>query len=416
MSTTMATEASETRSQTNLALGALALGAFVIGTTELVIVGILNLIAKDTGVSVSTAGDLVTAYALGIAIAAPVLTALTTRLGRRFVLRMCLATFVVGNVVAVIAASFGVLLVVRVLTGSMHGLFIGVASVIAAGLVTPERQGRAMSLVFGGLAVSTVVGVPTGTLIAHALGWQAAFVAIAVLGVVALAGTLVFLPNVAGRGSGGVGAQARAALAPRVLAMLAVGMVLLGGQFVAFTYLTPFLGRVTGISGGLVSVFLLVFGVAAAAGMFLGGRAADRDPSKTLLGANALFVAALVALYLVGSSPVLVLLALAAWGVGGIGLLPSFQLRTINLAGAGGDLAATLGASAVNAGIAVGSLIGGAILASHGARAPVLVAVIIGALALPATWATRLLTPPAAAAADEPAPLAADAAEPAPVP
>jgi DHA1 family inner membrane transport protein len=377
-----------------LALGALALGAFAVGSAELVIVGILNLLAKGTGVPVSTAGQLVTAYALGIAVGAPVLTALTARLGRRFVLYLSLVAFVVGNVVAALATSFGMLLLARVLTGSIHGLFIGVACVIAGGLVAPERRGQAISMVFGGIAVSTVVGVPVGTLIGQTLGWHAAFAAIVILGVVALVASLLLVPQVAGRGGGGMGAQARAAFAPRVLAMLAVGFVLLGAQFTAFTYLTPFLDSVTGISGGLVSVFLLSFGIAAAAGTLLGGRAADHSASTSLLIANTLLVGALGTLYLVGATPVLVALALAAWGLVGFGLVPSLQLRVIDLAGSGGDLAATLGASAVNGGIAAGSLLGGAVLASRGARDTVLAAAILCAIALPATWATRLLTAP----------------------
>jgi DHA1 family inner membrane transport protein len=377
-----------------LALGALALGAFAVGSAELVIVGILNLLAKGTGVPVSTAGQLVTAYALGIAVGAPVLTALTARLGRRFVLCLSLVAFVVGNVVAALATSFGMLLLARVLTGSIHGLFIGVACVIAGGLVAPERRGQAISMVFGGIAVSTVVGVPVGTLIGQTLGWHAAFAAIVILGVVALGASLLLVPQVAGRGGGGMGAQARAAFAPRVLAMLAVGFVLLGAQFTAFTYLTPFLDSVTGISGGLVSVFLLSFGIAAAAGTLLGGRAADHSASTSLLIANTLLVGALGTLYLVGATPVLVALALAAWGLVGFGLVPSLQLRVIDLAGSGGDLAATLGASAVNGGIAAGSLLGGAVLASRGARDTVLAAAILCAIALPATWATRLLTAP----------------------
>ncbi len=350
--------------------------------------------AKGTDVSVSSAGQLVTAYALGIAVGAPILTVLTTRFGRRLVLRVALAAFVAGNVLAALATSFGMLLVARVLTGSVHGLFIGVASVIAAGLVAPERRGQAISMVFGGIAVSTVLGVPAGTLIGQTLGWQAAFVAIVALGVIALVASLLFIPTVAGRGGGALRMQAGAAFAPRVLAMLGVGLLLMGGQFTAFTYLTPFLAKVTGVSGGVVSVFLLAFGLAAAAGTFVGGRAADRSTSATLLVANAVLIGALGALYLVGASPVLVILALAAWGFAGFALIPALQLRVIMLAGAGGDLAATLGASAVDAGIAAGSLIGGAVLASHGASATVVTATILCALAIPATWATRFLAPP----------------------
>jgi MFS transporter, DHA1 family, inner membrane transport protein len=384
-------------SRSSLALGTLALGAFAIGTAELVVVGILNLIAKDASVSVSTAGQLITTYALGIAIGAPLLTVLTGRFGRRLVLRLSLVAFVAGNALAVGATSFHMLLVARVITGSIHGLFIGVASVIAAGLVAPEHRGRAISMVFGGIAVSTVVGVPVGTLIGETLGWRGAFVVVSVLATLALVASLLFIPPVAGRGSGKLRTQASAAFAPRVLGMLGVGLLLMGAQFTAFTYLTPFLGKITGVSGGLVSVFLLVFGLAAAAGTFLGGRAADRSATTTLLVANVVLLGALGALDLVGAIPVLVLFALAAWGFAGFAIIPALQLRIINLAGTGGDLASTLGASAVNAGIAAGSVVGGFALARHGATAPLVVAAILCALAIPATWATRFLTPPAPA-------------------
>lgn len=375
------------------ALVVLALGAFVIGTAELVVVGVLDLIAEDKDVSISTAGLLVTAYALGIAVGAPIIATLTTRFGRRRVLLASLVAFVVGNLLTVVAASFDMLVVARVLTGSVHGLFAGVALTIAAGLVAPDKRGQAMAMVIGGITISTVVGVPLGTLIGQALGWQAAFVAIMALGILAFVATLLFVPLVTAAG-GGLGAQARAAFAPRVLAMLGVGLLLAAGQFTAFTYLTPFLDDVTGVSGGAVSVFLLVFGLAATAGTFLGGRFADRNVTTTLLVANTALIVALGALYVVGSTPVLVALALAAWGLAGFAIPPAVQLRVITLAGCSSDLAATLGVSAFNAGITVGSLIGGAIISGQGAEATVLAATILCAIALPATWATRFLRHP----------------------
>lgn len=379
-----------------MALATLGLGAFVIGTAELVVVGILNIIAEDMAVSISTAGQLVTAYALGISVGGPVVTALTTRFGRRFLLRLSLAVYVAGNGLTAVAVNVGMLIVARAVTGSIHGMFIGVASVVAAGLVPPERRGRAISMVFCGIAVSTVLGVPLGTLLGQALGWRAAFVGVIVLGAVALVATLVFVPPVEGRGGGGLTTQARAAFAPRVLAMLGVGLVVMGGQFTAFTYLAPFLTRITGVSGVVVSVFLLVYGVASAAGTVLGGRAADRSATATLLLANMLLILALGGLYLAGSTPILVAVALAAWGLVGFGLVPALQLRVISLAGSGGDLAATLGASAVNAGIAAGALVGGWATARYGVSSTVLAALVIVTVALPAAWASRLLTAPSA--------------------
>ncbi|MET9255141.1 MFS transporter [Streptomyces sp. NPDC003717] len=377
------------------ALAALALGAFAIGTAELVVVGVLNQIAGDLDVSEGTAGLLVTAYALGISLGGPVMTAATIRLPRRLLLWLALAVFILGNVLAVFAGAFGMLLVARVVTGAIHGLFIGVASAVAAGLVPAERRGQAVSMVFGGIAVSTVVGVPLGTLIGQSAGWQAAFVGVIVLGALALAATLAAVPAVGGSGSGGLGAQAKYAFAPPVLAMLATGLLVMGGQFTAFTFLAPFLEDVTGISGGAISGFLLIFGVASAVGTFAGGKFADRNADATLLVGNTVLVLALGALYLVGSNPVLVALALAGWGLVGFGVVPSLQLRVISLAGPGGDLAATLGASAVNAGIAAGAAVGGWAVSAYGAENVPLAALVICLVALPATWATRFLRVPA---------------------
>jgi DHA1 family inner membrane transport protein len=380
------------------ALAALGLGAFLVGTAELLVVGVLNLVAQDLGVSISTAGELVTGYALGISIGGPLLSAVTIRLDRRWLLWCSLLIYLVGNVLTLASTSFGMLLVSRILTGSVHGLFIGVAFAVAAGLVPRQRQGQAMAVVIGGITVAIVVGVPLGTLIGQAINWRAAFVAVVVLAAVLL------VPRVAARGAQNFAAQAHAAFAPRVLAMLGVGLLLMGGQFTAFTYLEPYLEGVTRISGGAVSGFLLVYGIAAAAGTLLGGRAADRNATVTLVAANALLLLTLGLLYLLGSAPVAVAVVLAGWAIVGLGLVPALQLRVISLAGEGADLAATLGVSAVNAGIAAGSLLGGAVIAGSGVHSVVLAALLVCALALPANWATGLLVLPRPAQEGPPRP------------
>ncbi|MCX4751377.1 MFS transporter [Kitasatospora sp. NBC_01287] len=392
MSTTV--QPGRARARGNLALGALGLGAFVVGTAELVIVGILDLVAKDLKVSVGTAGLLVTAYALGICIGGPLLTVLTVRLGRRVLLGLTLAAFIVGNVLALSAVNFGMLVLARVITGSVHGLFVGVASMVAANLVTPERRGQAVAMVFGGIAVSTVVGVPLGTLVGQAVSWQAAFVGIVILAAIALVAVVALVPSMPAQTDSGLRDQAKFAFAPRVLAMLAVGLLLLGGEFAAFTYIASFLQDVTKVSGGAVSGFVLAFGVASAIGAIVGGRFADRNASATLLICNVGLVVALVVLKLVGASPIPVIVVLALWGLVGFGLTPAFQLRVISLAGPGGGLAATLGASAVNAGIAAGAAVGGWAQSSHGSGAVVVTGAVVCAVALPATWASRFLTPP----------------------
>ncbi len=379
-----------------LALATLAVSAFVVGTCELVVVGLVDRIAASTEVSISAAGQVVTAYALGIGFGGPIVAALTTRIRRRGLLAATIAAFLAGNALTAAAASYGMLLAARIATGAMQGLFIGVASVVAASLVIPERRGQAMSMVFGGIAVSTVLGVPLGTLLGQALGWRAAFVAIIALGVVALVCTLLFIPDVEDHGSGRLADQLRAACAPSVLAMLGLGLLLIGGQFAAFTYLIPYLREETGISGGAVGAFLLVYGLASAVGTFGGGRLADRSAATTLVVANLLLVLALAAFYLLGSTAALAAVSLAAWGLVGFGLVPALQLRVIALAGPNADLAATLSASAVNLGIALGAFVGGRVVASVGVHQVVLTGLTIVTVALPATWATRRLQPVAA--------------------
>jgi MFS transporter, DHA1 family, inner membrane transport protein len=389
-------------SRSKLALITLGLGAFAIGTAELVIVGVLNLVAKGLTVSISTAGLLVTTYALGISIGGPIVTAATIRFGRRPLLIAALIAFVAGNVIAVFSVNFGMLILARAITGTIHGLFIGVASSVAAGLVAPEHRGRAMSMVFGGIAVSTVVGVPLGTLAGQLIGWRAAFVGIVIVSIIALIATVIFVPSVGVRGARQFGAQARGAFAPRVLAVLGVGLLVMGGQFAALTYLAPFLERATGISGGSVSIFVLIYGVATAIGVFFGGRAADRSPATTLIVANVVVILALGGLYAARATPAAVGILLLVWGVAGFGLIPALQLRVISLSGAGGELGATLGASAVNAGIALGAIAGGLVVASHGVASTFVLALIICAIVLPATCATWWLRVPGAGPAPGP--------------
>ncbi|MGM1064478.1 MFS transporter [Saccharothrix sp. Mg75] len=380
--------------RTNLALGALFLGAFVAGSAELIVVGILNLIADDMGVSIGSAGSLVTTYALGVSIGGPILTALTIKFARKQLLQLTLAAYVVGNVLAVVATGFGMLLFARVLTGSLHGLFMGVAFAVGAGMMPPEKMGKAISFVFGGVAVSTALGVPIGTLIGQSWGWEASFVAIVITGALALVLALVVIPPVPNSGVGGFGAQAKHALAPKVLALLGLGFLIMGGQFAGLTYLQPFLADVTGISGGTISIFLLVYGIANAVGTFLGGSAADKNAAGTIVVGSLILVIALAALYFAGSNPVVAAIALGVWGIVGFGIVPSIQYRVVTLAGPGRDFAATLPASAVTAGIAVGALIGGAAI-NRGADGAMLTALIICAVGVVAAWATSALKPAA---------------------
>jgi DHA1 family inner membrane transport protein len=392
----------------NLALAALFLGMFAIGSTELLVVGVLDLIAADLRVSIPAAGSLVTAYALGLALGGPILTAATIRLNKRSVLAGALALFIVGNLVAVLTGSYGLFLVARTLIGAIQGLFIAAAFAAGVAVVPPERTGRAIAVVISGTAVSGALGVPLGTLAGQALGWRGSFTAAAVLAGAALAATAALVPSIPSTGGGAV-SQARHAFAPRVLAVLAVTVLVFASVYAALTYIVPFLQTVTGISGGLISVFLFAYCGAAAVGSFGGGRFADANAGRTLVLGTIGLAASLLALYLLGAVPVLVALVLLAVGGFAMGMAPSLQYRVVSLAGPGGALAQSLPASAANAGIALGALAGGVAVGSFTVSAAVIAGLVIAVFAIPAAWATGFLKSPAPEAAAQPA----AAAEPA---
>jgi DHA1 family inner membrane transport protein len=402
-------QASLNPGRANLALATLFLGMFVIGSTELLVVGVLDLIAADLEISIPKAGSLVTTYALGLAIGGPVLTAATIRLDKRTVLAGALVLFIAANLVGVLTASYGVLFVARTLTGAFQGLFIAAAFSAATAVVPPERMGRAIAVVMSGVAVSGALGVPLGTLAGQALGWRGSFTAAVVLAAGALIATLAVIPRVAGAGDG-AGSQMRYAFAPRVLAVLALTVLVFASIYAALTYIVPFLQTVTGISGGLISVFLLAYGAATAVGSYGGGRFADTNAARALIVASTGVAACLLALYLVGTIAVLVALTLLGAGLFAMGMAPSLQYRVVSLAGPGGAFAQSLPASAANVGIALGSFAGGVAIGHVSASATVVAGLIIALIAIPVAWATSFLETPAREAA-EPAAVPALAAD-----
>ncbi|RIQ11090.1 MFS transporter [Jiangella rhizosphaerae] len=384
----------------NLVLATLFLGMFVLGSAELLVVGVLNLIASDLQVSVPTAGTLVTAYALGLAIGGPVLAALTITLDKRTVLVGTLVLSIAGTLVVVLTSEYGVFLAARAATGALQGLFISAAFPAGISVVRPDRTGRAIAVVIAGVAVSAALGVPVGTLAGQTLGWRGSFAALVVLTAVALIATLAVVPSVPSSG-GGAGHQARHAFAPRVLAVLFLNVLVFAALFAALTYIVPFLESVTDISGGLISVFLLAYGAATAVGSFAGGRFADTNAARTLTVATIGVAVALLALWLGGANAVLAALALLALGLFAMGMLPSIQYRVISLAGPGGALAQSLPASAANVGIAAGSAAGGIAIGHFAASSVVVTGLILAAVAIPVAWATGFLRPSAADATGE---------------
>ena len=261
----------------NLVLTVLFTGAFVMGCAEMLVVGMLDLVAADLSVSLSAAGALVTANALGLAVGGPLLTFLTTRLDRRLVLLSTTTVFVLANLLPALGADYSVFLVARFVVGAAQGLFIAAAIVTATSVVRPERAGRAMAVVITGFAMASAVGLPVGTLLGQAVGWRGSFAAVVGIGAMVLVAAVLVIPSRPTPADSGALGQARYAFAPRVLAVLAFAMLVFAGIQSALTYLVPFLDEVSGVSGSAVSLFLLAYGVATAVGSFGGGRFADAN-------------------------------------------------------------------------------------------------------------------------------------------
>jgi DHA1 family inner membrane transport protein len=378
-----------------IVLAVLFTGAFVMGCAEMLVVGLLDLIAADLGVSVPDAGALVTANALGLAIGGPVLTFLTTRIDRRVVLLIATAVFIAANLLPALGAGYLPFVVARVLIGAVQGLYIAAAISTATAIVPPERAGRAMSVVISGFATASALGLPLGTLLGQAVGWRGSFTAVVGVAVVVLILAIIVLPSVPTSGDGRALGQARHAFAGRVLAILALCFLIFTGIQSALTYLVPFLTEVSHVSGPLLSAYLLAYGVATTVGSMAGGRFADAGASRTLIVGTIGVTLSLLALFLLGSNPVAAAAAVLGMGLFGMGMAPSMQHRVVSLAGPGAPLASSLPASAVNAGIASGSFAGGLAIAGAGLPAAVLTGVVVSVIAIAAAFATSLLTAPA---------------------
>jgi len=373
-----------------LALLALTLGAFAIGTTEFVIVGLIPTIAADLQVSLPSAGLLVSLYALGVAVGAPVLTALTGRVPRKALLVALMLLFTVGNLIAWMAPGYGSLIVARVLTGLAHGVFFSIGSIIATSVVPKDKAASAIAIMFTGLTVALVTGVPLGTFIGQHLGWRATFLAVAGLGVIALLGSLLFVPRDLPRSAPATFGQQFAVLAqPRLLLVYAMTALGYGGTFLSFTFLASILQDVSGFSANAVSAVLLVYGVSVAIGNLWGGRLADRRgpiPALTLIfGVLALV---LLVLTFTAYNRWLVLLTVLALGAVAFGNVPGLQVYVVKQAQRfvpqATDVAAGLNIAAFNIGIALGASLGGLVVDHIGLmHTPWMGAlVVLGALAL----------------------------------
>jgi DHA1 family inner membrane transport protein len=386
-----------------LALLALTISAYAIGTTEFVIVGLLPVIAAELNVSLPSAGLLVSLYALGVAIGAPVLTALTGRVPRKQLLLALMLLFTAGNLLAWQAPGYTTLVVARILTGLAHGVFFSIGTTIATSLVPKEKAASAIAIMFTGLTVALVTGVPLGTFIGQHFGWNQTFLAVSVLGLVAFVGSLLFVPkNITHQAPASLLQQVKVLGQPRLLLVYATTALGYGGTFIAFTYLAPILQQVSGFSANAVSLVLLVYGVSVAVGNIWGGKLADKLGAIRALQiiffglATVLFVLTFTA-----SNPWLALATVLLWGAVAFGNVPGLQVYVVQQAERFSpqavDVASGLNIAAFNLGIAGGAWAGGLIVENLGLiHTPWIGAlVVLGALGLTtySGWLDRRLPP-----------------------
>lgn len=346
-----------------IALLALAISAFGIGTTEFVIMGLLPQVASAFGVSIPTAGHLVTGYALGVVIGAPLLTALATKLPRKTMVIGLMALFGAGNLASAFAPSFHLLLVARVISALPHGAFFGVGAVIATELSRPERRARAVSLMFAGLTVANIVGVPVSTLLGQQLGWRATFVAVAGIAAIATVALAVLVPSMERPGDVSLRTEVRTFRSAQVWLSLAVVMFGFGGTFAAYSYISPMMTKVAGFAPAMVTVLLALYGLGLTVGNLLGGWLADRGRLMPgiyfgLVG----LIAVLVAFTLTVHIQVLAALTVFALGIAGFVGVPMVQARIMDQARGAPTLAAAAIQSAFNIANAVGAYLGGMVI------------------------------------------------------
>lgn len=355
-----------------IALFALTLSAFAIGTTEFVIVGLVPTIAQDLGVTLPSAGLLVSLYALGVAVGAPVLTALTGRWNRKWVLLSLMSLFIIGNVLAWMAPNYASLMTARILTGLAHGVFFSIGSTIATSLVSKDKEASAIAIMFTGLTVALVTGVPLGTFIGQTFGWRATFLTVAALGAIALVGSALLVPkNLKQSAPATLRQQLEVITHPRLLLVYAMTAVGYGGTFTAFTYLTPILEDITGFASGVVSILLLIYGVSVATGNIWGGKLADRlGPTSALYIIFSGLAAILFALTFSAYNPIAAVITLMVWGAFAFGNVPGLQVYVVQLAERytphSVDVASGLNIAAFNIGIAGGAWLGGHVVEGMG--------------------------------------------------
>ena len=342
-----------------IALWALTISAFAIGTTEFVIMGLLPEVAANLGVGLSAAGMLVTGYALGVFVGAPLVTATTGKLPRKTLLVALMVVFVIGNLLCAVAPDYTVLMIGRVVASFSHGAFFGVGSVVATSLVPKEKQASAIALMFTGLTVANVLGVPFGTWLGQMYGWRATFWAVTAIGVVALAATSLLVPRSQGGEEADFGRELRVLARPQVMLGLLMTVLGFGGVFAAFTYITPILTDISGFPAAAVSPILLLFGLGLVIGNLLGGKLADKKLMLTLVGSLIALAAVLVLFGLTNENKIASLIGVGLMGMAAFATVPPLQMRVLEKATGAPNLASSANIAAFNLGNAAGAWLGG---------------------------------------------------------
>ena len=359
------------KKRSTLALLALAVSAFAIGTTEFISVGLLPMISEDLAIPVTTAGLTVSLYAVGVMFGAPILTSLTSNMSRKTLLLWIMIVFLIGNSLSAGATSIGVLLTGRIIAALSHGVFMSIGSTIAADLVPENRRASAISIMFTGLTVATVTGVPFGTFIGQQFGWRLAFIVIIIIGLAALIANSILVPSDLKKGNRTTFAdQLKLVKNGRLLLVFMITALGYGGTFVVFTYLSPLLQNVTGFKEGTVAMILLVYGIAIAIGNMIGGKLSNKNPIKALF--YMFIVQAIVLFVLTFTAPFKIagLLTILLMGLFAFMNVPGLQVYVVMLAErfvpSAVDVASAINIAAFNAGIAIGAFLGGIITDSIG--------------------------------------------------
>lgn len=366
-----------------LAILALAVSAFGIGTTEFVMMGLLPNVADDLGTSVPTAGYLVSAYALGVVLGAPLLTALGARVPRKRMLLLLMGLFTVGNLASAFAPGYGTLLAGRFLAGLPHGAFFGVGAVVASRLVAEDRRARAVAAMFLGLTIANIVGVPAATALGQHLGWRATFVVVSVIGLIALAALALLVPRLPEEEHGGVAQEIRALRQPQVLLGLLTAVFGFAGVFAVYSYLASMMTEVTGYADSSVTWLLALFGIGMTLGALAAGPLTDRALRPTLYASLATLAVVLVAFHYAALSKVTAPIGVVVLGAVGFLTTTPLQMLVMNKARRAPTLASASNHSAFNLANAGGAWLGGAaIAAGWGWTSPALVGAVLAVAGL----------------------------------